>query len=132
VKSESVVEAELEKDDAQTFKVIGKIDLDAIKKPKSKDKKEDKKSAQQNPVAQQKKEVKQTSPTQQKVQEKEKIKENKETLEECLAFLKLVKTNKIKAITSSFVIAEFVWTLICRSSTSVSLTSSLGMDVIAD
>ncbi len=79
VKTQSVVEAELEKDDAQTFKVIGKIDLDAIKKPKSKDKKEDKKSAQQNPVAQQKKEVKQTSPTQQKVQEKEKIKENKET-----------------------------------------------------
>jgi translation initiation factor IF-2 len=79
VKTQSVIEAELEKDDAQTFKVIGKIDLDAIKKPKSKDKKDDKKSAQQNPVAQQKKEVKQTSPTQQKVQEKEKIKENKET-----------------------------------------------------
>ncbi|MFY8021916.1 MAG: translation initiation factor IF-2 [Bacteroidia bacterium] len=37
-------ELEAEKDDSQTFKVVGKIDLDALKKPKSKGKKEEKKT----------------------------------------------------------------------------------------
>lgn len=39
------------------------------------------------------------------------IKENKDSFNHCYSFLKAVKTNKIKAVTASIVLAEIVWTL---------------------
>lgn len=40
------------------------------------------------------------------------IREDAKSFKECLAFLTKVKENKIKAYTSSLVLAEIVWTLI--------------------
>ena len=39
------------------------------------------------------------------------IKENKKAFSDCSAFLEKVKTNKIKAVTASLVLAEIAWTL---------------------
>jgi predicted nucleic-acid-binding protein len=39
------------------------------------------------------------------------VKENKNSFNHCYSFLKAVKTNKIKAVTASIVLAEIVWTL---------------------
>lgn len=39
------------------------------------------------------------------------VKENEEIFKQCYLFLKAVKTNKIRAVTASIVLAEIVWTL---------------------
>lgn len=39
------------------------------------------------------------------------IKENEKSFTECYRFLQAVKTNKIKAVTSTIILAEIVWTL---------------------